>query len=213
VAAIPVFRATRRLTSACSGRGPLFCWIPSAVPLRIAGHAAEARVRWVALGRPENVNTRTSIAIAAAGLGIAALIAAALFPPLRLAGLPLAVVGLFVAASLLSIAGKLATQLRDLRGQSVLVRVWGVPPEGPGIATFRVHSVRALSAGLHFWLQRSSGGGLTHLKVAQPRSASRTSAEFRVESAAYVQWSGKRLPRREGTAALVFDISQFAPPN
>jgi len=26
---------------ACSGRGPLFCWVPSAIPFRVAGHAAE----------------------------------------------------------------------------------------------------------------------------------------------------------------------------
>jgi signal peptidase I len=38
-------RIHRRLTSACSGRGPLFCWVPSALLLRVAGHAAEARVR------------------------------------------------------------------------------------------------------------------------------------------------------------------------
>ena len=36
----------RRLTCACSGRGPLRCCVPNALPFRVAGHAAEARVRW-----------------------------------------------------------------------------------------------------------------------------------------------------------------------
>ena len=35
----------RRPTSACSGRGPLRCAFPSALPFRVAGHAAEARGR------------------------------------------------------------------------------------------------------------------------------------------------------------------------
>jgi len=35
-----------RPTSACGGRGPLRCHVPSALPFRVAGHAAEARVRW-----------------------------------------------------------------------------------------------------------------------------------------------------------------------
>jgi len=37
-----------RLTCACSGRGPLRCFVPSALPFRFAGHAAEARFRWTA---------------------------------------------------------------------------------------------------------------------------------------------------------------------
>jgi hypothetical protein len=36
----------RRRLSACSGRGPLRCRLPSALLFRVAGHAAEARVRW-----------------------------------------------------------------------------------------------------------------------------------------------------------------------
>jgi hypothetical protein len=32
----------------CSGRGPLRCRVASALPFRVAGHAAEWRVRWAA---------------------------------------------------------------------------------------------------------------------------------------------------------------------
>ena len=37
-----------RLTCACSGRGPLRCYFPSALLFRVAGYAAEARIRWAA---------------------------------------------------------------------------------------------------------------------------------------------------------------------
>ena len=36
----------RRPTSACRRPGPLRCYIPNALPSRIAGHPAEERVRW-----------------------------------------------------------------------------------------------------------------------------------------------------------------------
>lgn len=153
---------------------------------------------------------RTTIAIVAASIGIAALIGAALFPPVRLAGLALAMVVFFVVASLLSRAGQLAEQWKDLKGQTVSVRIWGAPPEHPAMTTFRVQSVRAIGPGLHFWVQDMAGHALVHLKVAQPGLASRTSSELRIENAAYVQWSGRRIPRREPAAALVLEIAQFS---
>ena len=154
---------------------------------------------------------RTTIAIVAATIGIAAIIGAALFPPVRLAGLALAMVVFFVVGSLLSRAGQLAEQLQDLKGQTVSVRIWDAPPEHAAMTTFRVHSVRAIGPGLHFWLQDMAGHAPVHLKVAQPALASRTSSELRIENAAYVQWSGRRVPRREPAAALVLEIGGGTP--
>lgn len=42
------------LTSACSGPGPLGSRVATWLPLRVAGRAAEARVRWAACGHDRN---------------------------------------------------------------------------------------------------------------------------------------------------------------
>ena len=149
------------------------------------------------------MNKRTLIGITATLISISALVAALSFPVTRLASVPVAVVGLLVAASLFSAAGKLSTQLAELKGQTVSVQVWGIAPEGAASLLFRVQSTRAFGAGLHFWLESPTGGKLTHLKVAQPKGATYAAAEFRISDAAYVQWGGRKIPRHKGNTALV----------
>ena len=111
-------------------------------------------------------------------------------------------IALLVPASMFSAAGKLSTELANLKGRTVSVQLWGAAPEGDAAATFRLHSVRAIGPGLHLWLERASGGAPTHLKIAQPAGASWAAGEFRISAAKYVQWAGRTVARREGMAAL-----------
>ena len=149
-----------------------------------------------------SIEGRAYVGIAAALVAVCALIAAAVLPGAHLVSLPIAVLAGLVAGTVFSPAGKLSTQLAGLKGHSVTLQIWGAVPPGAGPDTFRVHSLRALGAGLHFWLERVPEGGLTHLKIAQPQAVSWTGEELRVSSAAYVQWAGRRVSRREGEAAL-----------
>ena len=119
------------------------------------------------------MNKRNLIGILAALISICALVAAVSFPSTRLASVPIAVAGLLLASSFFGTGGQLATQLAELKGQTVSVQVWGVAPEGAAAATFRVHSTRTFGAGLHLWLECASGDELTHLKIAQPKAVSR----------------------------------------
>ncbi|HEX6095104.1 MAG TPA: hypothetical protein VF432_02180 [Thermoanaerobaculia bacterium] len=107
----------------------------------------------------------------------------------------LAVLCLFLAATFLSRAGRIASTLGELRGRTVHVRVWGTP-----LGTFRVQSVFAVGAGLHFVLD--SGGTATHLKVAQPGPALREEQRLVIQDARYMQWAGRRMPPAESVPAL-----------
>jgi hypothetical protein len=107
----------------------------------------------------------------------------------------LAFLCLFLAATFLSRAGRIASTLGELRGRTVDARVWGTP-----LGTFRVQSVRAVGAGLHFMLE--SEGTATHLKVAQPGPALREEQKLVIHDARYMQWAGRRMPRAEGFPAL-----------
>lgn len=149
------------------------------------------------------MNIRTLIGITAALIAVCALIAAVMFPTARIASVPVAVIGMLLAGSLFSAAGRLSASWADLKGQSVLVRLWEMPPAGAAPAVFRVQYVRAIGAGLHLWLEPPSGGKLTHLKVAQPKAMSRTAAGQRIADVAYVQWAGRKVSRQEGAAAVL----------
>jgi hypothetical protein len=136
-------------------------------------------------------------------IGVVGITAAALSPIGRIFGLPLAALSLLVLASLTSRAGKLVTQLAQFRGKPVTILLWGAPPEQENKKVFRVRTIRAFGAGLHLWLERSSGGDCAHLKIAQPNGALRVGDEFRIAGAAYVQWAGRKVPRRTDVSAVV----------
>ena len=136
-------------------------------------------------------------------IGVAGIIAAALSPVGRIFGLPLTVLSLFVLASLMSRAGKLVTQLAEFKGQPVTILLWGAPPEQENDKVFRVRAIRAFGAGLHLWLERSSGLDCAHLKIAQPSGVLRVGEDFRIDGAAYVQWAGRKVPRRTDVSAVV----------
>ena len=109
---------------------------------------------------------------------------------------------MFAAATLLSRAGQLARPLRALRGRAVDVRVWGSSLPGGG-ESFRLESVRPFGAGLLLWLRPMDGGSRTLLKVAQPGAAHHHERGLEILEAAYVQWDGRRVPRVEGTPAVM----------
>lgn len=117
-----------------------------------------------------------------------------------------AVMALLLLATSFSEAGRLAEATQGFLDRRAEVRVWGAPLPVPDRATITVTSVKALSAGLHVFLQVSPGGSSTHLKVAQPRRAQVLPQGLTIESAAYVQWAGKRLPRVAGAPALIISL-------
>jgi hypothetical protein len=118
---------------------------------------------------------------------------------------PVVVALLFLATSF-SEAGRLAEALRGFLHHTAAVRAWGVALPVPSGAKITVTSVKAFSAGLHVFLQVSPGGASTHLKVAQPSRAQVLPQRLTIESAAYVQWDGKRLPRVPGAPALTISL-------
>lgn len=122
------------------------------------------------------------------------------------------VVALFFLATSFSEAGRLAEALQGFLHHTAAVRAWGVALPVPGGATITVTSVKALSAGLHVFLQVSPGSASTHLKVAQPSRAQVSPKQLTIESAAYVQWNGKRLPRVPGAPALTISLDPYPSP-
>ena len=111
-----------------------------------------------------------------------------------------AAVLLFLAASLLSKARTLALSVRELVGRSVVVAAWGtpLPANGPQLV---LAAASSFGAGLLIRLQ--AGGRTELLKVAQPQCGSFEGDSLVVPEAAYVQWAGKRLPRKAGQHAVV----------
>lgn len=113
-----------------------------------------------------------------------------------------AIAALLFLATSFSEAGRLTEPLRGFLHHTAVVRVWGAPLPVPSGAAVTVTSVKALGAGLHVFLRVGSSGSSTHLKVAQPSRAQVLPQGLAIESAAYVQWAGKRLPRVKGAPAL-----------
>lgn len=114
---------------------------------------------------------------------------------------------LFISATALSQAGRISVALRSLEGRTVSIAVWGAPLPGASKGTFRVRSIRGFGAGLLLWLQPASGGPSTLLKVAQPKSVRQDPQRVEIPDAAYVQWAGARVRRREGAAAFTLSVT------
>jgi hypothetical protein len=117
-----------------------------------------------------------------------------------------AVVALFLLATSLSEASRLAEALQGFLHRTAEVQVWGAALPVAGGATITLTSVKAVSAGLHVFLQVSPNESSIHLKVAQPGRAQVLPHRLIIESAAYVQWAGRRLPRVAGAPALTISL-------
>jgi hypothetical protein len=120
----------------------------------------------------------------------------------------LGMVAVLLLASSFSQAGRLTGPLQRFCHQAVAVRVWGASLPVPNGAAMTIASVRSLGAGLHIYLQLGTNGSLTHLKVAQPQRVLLEPGALIIESASYVQWSGKRLPRAIGSPALSITLEE-----
>jgi hypothetical protein len=118
----------------------------------------------------------------------------------------LVIPAVLLLATSFSEAGRLAEAIQGFLHHTAEVRVWGAALPVPDGATITVTSVKALSAGLHVFLRVSPGASPTHLKVAQPGRAQVLPRLLTIESAAYVQWAGKRLPRVAGAPALTVSL-------
>lgn len=122
----------------------------------------------------------------------------------------LALAALLFLATAFSVAARLTRPLQALRGDLVDVSIWGAPLPVPADAAIRITSVKALGAGLHVYLRIGIATSPVHLKVAQPRHVHVTSDAVAIESAAYVQWSGRRLPRVPGASTLTIRVKAGA---
>ena len=109
-------------------------------------------------------------------------------------------IGLFPLATVLSAAGRLVRPLRAFLRQPVEIRVWG-ELRGSG----QIDSVKAIGAGLHLYVT-GTDGEVVHLKVAQPRAAQITESAAEIHEAAYVQWTGRKLPKIAGQPAVAIVI-------
>ena len=110
-------------------------------------------------------------------------------------------------ALLLPSTHRLADRVRPLVGQSVRARAWGAALPGHEDATFRLHAVRAIGAGLHLYLLPLPDGKPLHLKVAQPTDVIVDAGGVKVPGAKYVQWAGRKIRKVEGEKALVLERS------
>lgn len=120
----------------------------------------------------------------------------------------LGMVAALLLASSFSQAGRLTEPLQRFRHQAVAVRVWGASLPVPKGAAMTVTSVRSLGAGLHIYLQVGTNDSPTHLKVAQPQRVLLGPGTLIIESASYVQWSGRRLLRAIGSPALSITLEE-----
>jgi hypothetical protein len=128
-----------------------------------------------------------------AGAGVISLAVAALIPAFRLPALLVALILLFLAATSLSRATRIADSLPPLANRLVQVRVWGnaLPVE----AALEVDSIRSFGAALLIHL-RPAGGGARHLlKVAQPGPGRVQPGRLEIPHAAYISWAGTKLHR------------------
>lgn len=112
------------------------------------------------------------------------------------------VVAALFLATRLGVASRAIPSLRPFLNQTVLVRVWGAPLS---TETFTITSIRALSAGLQFYLRPSSSNSSTHLKVAQPTSVQVTGNTAVIQGVKYMQWAGRFLPKAGDAAALTIE--------
>ena len=146
--------------------------------------------------------------IAIVVIGFAGMVVGAIAPAFRFIGVVVALVCLFVLATALSPAGRLSTALKPLKGRIVDVEVWGAPLPGVSEGGLRLQSVRAFGAGLLLLLQPPSSRRSMLLKVAQPQSVLLELPRVDIADAAYVQWAGVRVRRREGVTAFTLSMRE-----
>jgi hypothetical protein len=115
-----------------------------------------------------------------------------------------ALVCLLLLATSLSHAGRLSEALRSFRNRPVEILVWGEPLPGQTEAS-QIESIRAIGAGLHFFLTRDNSTP-AHLKIAQPQSTRVGERTAEIGEARYVQWESRKLPRTTGTPAVTVVI-------
>jgi hypothetical protein len=113
--------------------------------------------------------------------------------------------GVLLGTSLYTSRRPLTQALEHFRHQAVDVRVWGATLSGVVDGTLVVSSVNALGAGVHVFFD--GPGGATHLKIAQPKDATFSTARVAIGSARYVQWNSTRLPSGNSAPALVIALS------
>jgi hypothetical protein len=130
-------------------------------------------------------------------LGAVGLATAAFRPQYRLFGLGVAVIFLFLAATALSRATRIAGSLQSILKRPVGVEIWGAALPDHGDATFEVDSVSAFGAGLLIRL-RPPEGSRKLLKVAQPGPAQLQEGRIEIRDARYVSWAGTKLDRGAG---------------
>jgi hypothetical protein len=129
-------------------------------------------------------------------VGLLGLALAAFAPQFRILGLPLALVSFFAAASMLSLAARMASRLPDLAGKEVWIEVWGQALEPD--SHLHVDSVRVLGAGLHFLLRSGPETPPKDLKIAQPKATTVDDSHLEISSAAYISWNGVKLKSSHG---------------
>jgi hypothetical protein len=133
------------------------------------------------------------------GMAVAMFAIAAAWPAFGVAPIAVALICLLVLGTSLSDAGRLSKTLRPFRNRPVEIRVWGEPLPGQA-ETCQIESIRALGAGVHFFVRRS--GRLGHLKIAQPRGSHVGESAAEISEAKYVQREGRNLPRAAGAPAV-----------
>jgi hypothetical protein len=146
----------------------------------------------------------TALRVAAAAVAFGGLVACV--ATARFVFLIPAIAALLLLATSFSEASRSIEPLQDYLQHDAEVRVWGAPLPVPGGTTTTITSVRALGAGLHVFLRVGPGGKSVDLKIAQPSRARLLPRRFTIESARYVQWAGRRLPRVAGAPALTISL-------
>jgi hypothetical protein len=128
-----------------------------------------------------------------AGVGVIGLAVAALIPAFRLPALVVAVILLFLAATSLSRATRIAGSLPPLATRPVQVEVWGSAL--PAESALEVDSIRSFGAALLIHLRPAGGGARQLLKVAQPGPGRVQPGRLEILHAAYISWAGIKLHR------------------
>ena len=148
-----------------------------------------------------------------ATLVVAALVLAALLMsgrvPYSLA--PVVALLLLAGASFFGKVSRLAEQMLPTVGRTGHVELWGSPPPGLSGAV-RVDAVRAVGAGLHFYLRPLPDGSSTHLKIAQPREVTIRDTGLEIAQAKYVQWAGRKIRRTEEKKPFVLVLEDHRLP-
>jgi len=149
---------------------------------------------------------RKAVAVA---LGAVAIVAATLWASGRVRQPFIPVLALFllvIAATLFGKTNRFADRLRPLVGRKVRVVAWGAELPGVAGATFILDKVLAIGPGLHIYLRLAPHGSPVHMKIAQPSGATLDDLQIEISGAKYVQWAGRKIPKRRGQSALFLNF-------